>query len=61
MNCLMNSNRFVHCKSWKETSKMLKIKQAVISEIVEHAKEDLPIDACGYLAEKKAFWLRFIG
>ena len=31
---------------------MLQIKQHVLDALIEHAKKDAPIEACGYLAEK---------
>jgi len=31
---------------------VLKIKQNVIDKIIAHAKQDAPIEACGYLADK---------
>lgn len=31
---------------------MLKIKKETFDEIIDHAEKDLPIEACGYLAEK---------
>lgn len=31
---------------------MIKIDAAVISGMIDHAKKDAPIEACGYLAEK---------
>ncbi len=32
---------------------MLKIARKTVAAIVAHAKKDLPLEACGYLAEKK--------
>ena len=31
---------------------MLKIQQAVVRQLIEHAREETPIEACGYLAER---------
>ena len=31
---------------------MIKIKQEIIDQLFAHARKDLPIEACGYLAEK---------
>lgn len=33
---------------------MLRISQHVINALVAHAQKDLPIEACGYLAEREA-------
>jgi proteasome lid subunit RPN8/RPN11 len=34
---------------------MLNIQQRVIDSLIEHARKDAPIEACGYLAEKDGF------
>lgn len=37
---------------------MIKIDAAVISGMIDHAKKDAPIEACGYLAEKDGVIVR---
>jgi proteasome lid subunit RPN8/RPN11 len=37
----------------------MKIKRNIISQIIEHAKRDAPVEACGYLAAKDGIVSRY--